>query len=183
MEAIFGKHQGPDVAWIDIDLTDAIIEGGNHSEGEPEDMGPDIAWIPLDPQKVSFFERYGKVFFDWRDNRFPEASGAGDSNADGPRRIAVGHLVTGFSGEREESAAHVSGLYLLEVAQDVFFPDREWAICGWDYQERVLEEGGQVDEGEALFDDNVPKAARAAIPLRVDHVGGMSGRSVVAIWR
>ena len=62
MEAIFGKHGGPAVVWTDVDLTNAIVEGGSHSEGEPEDMGPDIAWIPLDPEKASFFERYGKVF-------------------------------------------------------------------------------------------------------------------------
>ena len=180
MEAIFGKHGGPAVVSADVDLSDAIIEGGSHSEGDPEDMGPDIAWIPLGPDKASFFERYGKVFFDWRDNRFPRFSRSGESKTDTFRRIAVGHLVTGFSSERENSASQLSGLYLLEIAQDVFFPDREWTIDGWDYQERVLDGGGEYGEGEAMFDENVPSATRAAIPLRVDRLGGLSGGGM---WR
>ena len=180
MEAIFGKHGGPAVVWADVDLSDAIIEGGSHSEGDPEDMGPDIAWIPLGPDKASFFERYGKVFFDWRDNRFPRFSRSGESQTDTSRRIAVGHLVTGFSSERENSASQLSSLYLLEIAQDAFFPDREWTIDGWDYQERVLDGGGEYGEGEAMFDENVPSATRATIPLRVDRLGGLSGGG---LWR
>ena len=180
MEAIIGKHGGPSVVWADVDLTDAIVVGGWHVEGEPEEMGPDIAWIPLKAEKASFLERYGKVFFDWRDNRFPETSSAGESQSDKSRRIAVGQLVTGFSGEREKSASHLAGPYLLEIAQDAFFPDREWAIDGWDYQERVLDGDGEYGEAEAVFDDNVPIATRAAIPLRVDRVGGLSGGG---LWR
>ena len=180
MGAIFGKHGGPAVVWTDVDLTNAIVEGGSHSKGEPEDMGPDIAWIPLEPEKASFFERYGKVFFDCKDNKVPATSGASDVQTGNSRRIAVGHLVAGFSGEREKAASHVSGLYLLEVVQDVFFPDREWAIKGWDYEERVLDSGGESDERDAVFDDNVPMVTRAEIPLRVDHEGGMSGGG---LWR
>ena len=180
MEAIFGKHGGPAVVWVDVDLSDAIIQGGSHSKGDAEDMGPDIAWIPLGPEKAGFFERYGKVFFDWRDNRFPSFSRSGDSQTDTSRRIAVGHLVTGFSSEREDAATQLSGLYLLEIAQDVFFPDREWTIDAWDYQERVVDDGGEYGEGEAMFDENVPRAARAAIPLRVDRLGGLSGGG---LWR
>lgn len=175
MEAIIGKHGGPAVVWTDVDLTDAIVEGGHHEKGDSEEMGPDIAWIPLGEEKASFLERYGKVFFDWRDDRFPKISSPGDSQSDRSRQIAVSHLVTGFSSEREKSASHLSGFYLLEIAQDAFFPDREWEIDGWDYQERVLDGGGEYGEGEAIFDDNVPIATQAAIPLRVDRVGGLSG--------
>ena len=175
MEAIFGKHGGPAVVWTDVDLTDAIVEGGWHEEGEPEEMGPDIAWIPLAAEKASFFERFGKVFFDWRENRFPTISSAGESPTDNSRQIAVGHLVTGFSSAREESASRSSGPYLLEIVQDVFFSDKEWTLNGWDYEERVLDGGGEYGEAEAIFDDSVPAATRAAIPLRVDRVGGLSG--------
>ena len=175
MDAIIGKLGRPSVVWVDVDVTDAIVEGGGHSEGEPEEMGPDIAWIPLEAEKASFFERYGKVFFDWRDNRFPNFCRAGEPQTDKSRQIVVGQLVTGFSFEREKSASHLTGPYLLEIAQDAFFPHREWVIDGWDYQERVLDGGGEYGEGEAIFDDNVPAAVRAAIPLRVDNVGGLSG--------
>ena len=180
MEAIIGKLGRPSVVWVDVDLTDAVVKGGGHSRGEPDEMGPDIAWIPLGAKEVSFFERFGKVFFDWRENRFPKISSAGESPADNARQIAVGHLVTGFSSAREESASQSSGPCLLEIAQDVFFPDKEWTINGWDYEQRVLDGGGKYGEAEAIFDDSVPAATRAAIPLRVDRVGGLSGG---ALWR
>lgn len=180
MEAIVSKHGGPSVVWTDVDLRHAVVEGGRYSEGMPEKMGPDIAWIPLAPGKAGFFELYGKVFFDWRDDRFPTVSDD-DELTDASDRIAVGHLVTGFSGEREKSVSHLSVRpYIVEVAQDAFFADREWVIDGWDYQERVLDSDRESDEAEFMFDKDVPTAARAAIPLRVDHVGGLSGG---ALWR
>ena len=175
MEAIIGKLGRPSVAWADVDLTDAIVKGGWHSKGEPEEMGPDIAWIPLGAEKASFFERYGKVFFDWRDNRFPNFRRTEAPQADKLGQIVAGQLVTGFSFEREKSASHLIGPYLLEIVQDAFVLDREWAIDGWDYQERVLDGGGAYGEGEAIFDENVPATVRAAIPLRVNCVGGLSG--------
>ena len=181
MDVIFGKFGGPTVVWTEVDLTYATITGGSSfSEGNPEDMGPDIAWIPLWPEEASFFERYGRVFFDWRDNRFPNTSSAGESQTDQSRQIAVGHLVTGFSDERERAALHLSGPYLLEIVQDAFPADKEWTLDGWDYQERVLDSGDEYDEGEAVFDTNIPVATRAAIPLRVEHVGGLSGGG---LWR
>ncbi len=179
MSVIFGKHQGAEVISKEVDLTNAVVEGGTGTTGEPEDMCPDIAWIPLDSESANFFTLYGKVFFGWRDNRFPATSG--QTNTTDGRRIAVGHLITGFSGEREQIASDVSGPYIMEVAQDVFFPDREWRIDGWDYEERVLESGCEA-EGEQMmtFDDNVSQAVREVIPLRVDHVGGLSGGG---LWR
>ena len=178
MAVVFGKHQRTQVIWKDVDLTNAIVEGGTHTGGEPDDMGPDIAWIPLDPELASFFELNGKVFFDWRDNRFPITSNQTKTN-DG-RGIAVCHLITGYSGEREKFASAVSGPYIVEVAQDVCFPERTWETDEWDYEERVLESGGEGEGDEVVFDDNVPRTVREVIPLRVDRVGGLSGGG---LWR
>ena len=179
MEAIVGKSGQP-TTWIDVELRHAVVEGGRYSEGEPEQMGPDIAWIPLHPEKAGFFEQHGKLFFDWRDGRFP-ATADGDSRTDGSLSIAVGHLVTGFSGIREEAVSRPSGPpMLLEVAQDAFFPEREWERDGWDYQERVLDSTADGDDVEVHFDEDVSMADRAAIKVRVDHVGGLSGG---AVWR
>ena len=178
MSVIFGKHQSTEVISMDIDITNAVVEGGTHTEGEPEDMCPDIAWIPVDLESASFFERYGKVFFDWRDNRFPTISDQTETNEG--RRIAVGHLITGYSGEREQSASAVAGPYIVEVAQDVFFPERKWLDDGWDYEERVLESGGEGESVQGVFDENVPPTVREVIPLQVDDVGGLSGGG---LWR
>ena len=178
MEAIIGQPERP-TAWIDIDLRHAVVKGGTYCKGEPEQMGPDIAWIPLDPEKTHLFDRHGKFFFDWREGKFPETAD-GDSPTDGSRSIAVGHLVTGFSGAREEEVSRPSARpMLMEVAQDAFFPEREWERDGWDYQERVLDSTAD-DDVEVHFDEDVSMADRAAIKVRVDHVGGLSGG---AVWR
>lgn len=179
MEAIIG-HRGRPTDWTDIDLSCAVVEGGRRWDGEAEQMGPDIAWIPLDPEKTHFFDRNGKFFFEWRDGKFPETAD-GDSPTDESRSIAVGHLVTGFSGAREEAVSRPSAPpMLLEVAQDAFFPEREWERDGWDYQERVLDSTADGDAAEVHFDEDVSMADRAAIKVRVDHVGGLSGG---AVWR
>lgn len=179
MEAIIGKSGRPTIS-IDVELRHAVVEGGTYSKGEPEQMGPDIAWIPLHPEKVGLFEQHGKVFFDWRDGRFP-ATADGDSRTDRSRSIAVGHLVTGFSGVREDAVSQPSGPpRMLEVAQDAFFPEREWEGDGWDYQERVLDSTADGDDVEVHFDEDVSMADRAAIKVRVDDVGGLSGG---AVWR
>jgi len=176
IDVIFGKHSRGEVIWKNVDLTHAIVEGGTHTKGNPEEMGPDIAWIPLNRDFVSFFELYGKVFFNWRNDRFPTTSD--QVTLDNARSLAVSHLITGYSAEREKSASAVAGPYILEVAHDVSFPQRRWQNDRWDYEERVLE--GHREPQEAVFDDNVPQTVRDAIPLRVDHVGGLSGGG---LWR
>lgn len=180
MEAIIGKPGQQPTTWIDVELDHAVVKGGRYSEGDPEQMGPDIAWIPLHPEKAGSFEQHGKLFFDWRDGRFP-ATADDDSRPDGSRSIAVGHLVTGFSGAREEAVSRSSGPpMLLEIAQDTLHLEREWECNGWDYEERVLDCTADGDDVEVHFDRDVSMADRTAIKPRVDHVGGLSGG---AVWR
>ena len=177
MEAIVCQPERR-TAWIDIDLRHAVVEGGTYSKGEPEQMGPDIAWIPLHPEKTHFFDRYGKRFFEWRDGRFPTAAD-GDSATSGSGSTAVGHLVTGFSGAREDALSRPSGTpMLVEIAQDTLYLEREWESDGWDYQERALD--STDDDAEVHFDENVSMADRAATPALVDDVVGLSGG---AVWR
>lgn len=180
MEVIFGKDRRGSVFSTDVDLTCAVVKGGYHSEGEPKEMGPDIAWIPLGAEKASILELHGRVFFDWRDNRLPQVGAAATTWTDTSPHVAVGHLVTGYSFEREKTASRLSRPYLVEVAQDVFFPDRQWEIDGWDYQERVLDRVNDLNKVDVLFDEHVPRATHDKIPLLVDRVGGLSGG---ALWR
>lgn len=97
------------------------------------------------------------------------------------RPIAVGHLVTGFSGARENAVSRPTAPpKLLEIAQDALHLEREWERDGWDYEERVLDSTADGDSVDARFDRDVSMADRAAIPVLVDHVGGLSGG---AVWR
>ena len=176
MDLVFGRlGNGPNVVGAPIDITSINIEGGNIEKGDAKNMGPDIAWIPLLPEAVSFAERHGKVFFQWKEDRFPNTTTTYDKNSQSMTRIPVGHLVTGYSGKREEAIAG-HGPSILELMQDVYFPCDEWEKDGWDYEERVME--GPDANWKLTADSRLRQEVVSDIPLRVDHVGGLSGGGV-----
>lgn len=176
IDFVFGRPGNkPNVIGKPIDITGINIEGGNTERGEAKNMGPDIAWIPLLPEVVAFAERYGKVFFQWKEDRFPNTTTIYDSNNEFMTRIPVGHLVTGYSGKREEAIAG-HGPSILELMQDVYFPCDEWEKDGWDYEERVME--GLEQNWKLTTDTRLRQEVVNDIPLRVDHVGGLSGGGV-----
>ncbi len=175
MEVLVGTFRPNQMAVVTVDLSGAVIEGGIYERGDEREIGPDIAWIPLDDDSANRIEKYGRVFFNLHEGRFPGIVDKDSTAVETNGGMYVGYLVTGFSGVREEIVRHEHGPGILELAQDVYPYEDRWRAGGWDYEIRVIEDGSEVDDENFILDLSLPQAVRSRIPTRVERLGGLSG--------
>ena len=175
MEILVGTFRSNQMAVVTVDLSGAVIEGGLYERGDERKTGPDIAWIPLDDDAANRIEKYGRVFFNLHENRFSRIIGKDKVAIGDGGGMYVGFLVTGYSGVREEIIWHEHGPGILEIAQDVYPYEDRWCAEGWDYEIRVIEDGGEVSDENFVLDLNLPDTVRSKVPTRVESLGGLSG--------
>ena len=177
MDAIIPLSRGNRMLGIPVELVGASIYGGTHEDGDPKSIGPDIAWIPLNPEVAAKFEQQGRVFFHFRDGRFPDISKFKNVEID-QDGMFIGLTTVGFSDKRERMVPSEFGHKMLNVTQDAFWHECEWEEDGWDYQIRVIDDGEEVEEENFVIDKEISEEVRKHIPSRVYDLGGLSGGGI-----